>query len=441
MAQVGIIGAGLAGSEAALQLAAAGIGVTLFEMRPHVTSPAHEGSRCAELVCSNSFKSDDGATAAGLLKRELEHLGSKLLPFARRCSVDAGAALAVDRVRFSKLVTRAIENEPRIELRREEFVFSPDHGFDALIIAAGPLASERLTESLSPLLGTHLSFFDAAAPIISADSIDCAQAFFASRYGKGSGKDYLNCALDETQYRAFREALIQADKVVKRDFESKELFCACQPIEEVARTGEDAIRYGALKPVGIDDPRTGRWPYALVQLRAEDRNRQAYNLVGFQTNLTWPEQRRVFRMIPGLEDAEFLRYGVMHRNTFVDAPRLCEDDFSLKRHPYVWLAGQITGTEGYTEAIGSGLYVARNVAARLQGTEPLRLSDKTVLGALFAYATDEATMNYQPMHVNFGLIAPLENRVKNKRDRYAAYAKRSLDELVQMDITNGYLSA
>ena len=424
-----MIGGGLAGCEAALQLADHGIAVTLFEMRPTRPSPAHHSSYLAELVCSNSLKSDDPHRAAGLLKRELERMGSHLLRIARACAVAAGSALAVDRSQFAQAVTEAVESHPAIELCREEFIYHTPHGFDALIIAAGPLASDSLIDSIRALVGTHLSFYDAVAPIIAAESIDFSQAFYGSRYGKGESTDYVNCPFTQHEYRVFHQALIDGERVVAHAFESKEMFAACQPIEEVARSGFDALRFGALKPVGLTVPATGARAYACVQLRAEDAHRQAYNLVGFQTNLTWPEQQRIFRMIPGLAHAEFLRYGVMHRNTFIDAPRLCDRFFSLKSEPSVWFAGQITGTEGYTEAIASGLYVARNVAARLNGTDAFELPPTTVAGALFHYATNPHTKPYQPMHVNFGIIEPLDQRQPSKRARFAAYAERSLKAL------------
>jgi methylenetetrahydrofolate--tRNA-(uracil-5-)-methyltransferase len=429
MHRVAIIGGGLAGSEAALQLGDHDVAVTIFEMRPQVQGAAHSTDRFAELVCSNSLKSTDPTTAAGLLKAELDLMGSKLLAIARRNSVDAGAALAVDRDRFAAAVTHRIENHPNIEVKREEFIYSDDHRFDAVVIAAGPLASDALAESIKPLVGDSLQFFDAAAPIVCAETIDYEKAFFASRYGKGSGNDYLNCPLDEHDYARFIDALLEAGCVKKHAFERKELFSACQPVEEIARSGRDALRFGAMKPVGIDTPKTGRWAHALVQLRSEDENRKAYNLVGFQTNLTWAEQKRVFRIIPGLENAEFLRYGVMHRNTFVDAPNVCNTDFSLKANPRIWLAGQITGTEGYTEAICSGLYVALNVLACLKEEELFRLPKTTVSGALFHYATNPGTKNYQPMHVNYGIIDPLEKPIRNKRQRYEGYSSRSLRDL------------
>ena len=399
--------------------------MVLYEMRPHVESPAHHSAYLAELVCSNSFKSDDETTAAGLLKAELALLGSRLLRIARECSVDAGVALAVDREQFSQRVTQTLEAHPSITIKREEFVYTLNHGYEGLIIAAGPLASDRLMESISESVGDALSFYDAAAPIISAESIDYQKAFFASRYNKGKGRDYLNCPLDEQEYEKLCDALLSGKRVVRREFEGGDLFSACQPIEEIVRSGRDALRFGALKPVGIDDPATGRWAYALVQLRTEDVHRQAYNLVGFQTNLTWSEQRRIFSLVPALRHAEFLRYGVMHRNTFIGAPCLCQRDFSLKTNPNLWFAGQITGTEGYSEALASGLYVALNVYARLKGLAPFYLPTVTVSGALFNYATDPATDNYQPMHVNYGIIEPLDFRIKQKRLRYEAYANRS----------------
>ena len=426
---VTVVGGGLAGSEAALQLADRGVEVLLYEMRPQHSSPAHTSDRFAELVCSNSFKSDNLSTAAGLLKKELEILGSKLLGLARQNAVDAGDALAVDRDGFSASVTALLETHPRIEIRREEFVWNKHPASDDLIIAAGPLASDALADSLEPLLGDHLAFFDAIAPIISAESIDYEKAFFGSRYGKGTGKDYLNCPLDRDQYAHFHRELCDGERTIAHSFETGELFSACQPIEEIARRGVDALRYGALKPVGIADPHTGEAAYAIVQLRAEGKHKTAYNLVGFQTNLTWPEQRRIISLIPGLENAEILRYGVMHRNTYLDAPRLCNPDFSLKSDPRIRFAGQITGTEGYGEAIASGLYVALNTFESLQKGPSFVLPTTTVTGSLFAYATDPMTSPYRPMHVNFGIIDPLPQRIRSKRERYEAYATRSLRDL------------
>lgn len=425
-----IIGGGLAGSEAALQLADRGYDVTLSEMRPAVDSPAHHTGDLAELVCSNSFKSDDRDTAAGLLKWELERLGSRLLRIARENRVAAGGALAVDRGRFAHAVTRAIEDHPRITLVREEVTAIPESG--PVIIASGPLTSAGLEPAISALVGAQrLAFFDAAAPIVDAASIDPELAFAQSRYDKGGGADYLNAPMNPDEYEAFMDALLEAERVNPREFESGELFQACQPVEEVARTGRDAIRFGALKPVGLTDPRTGERPWAVVQLRAENAARTAYNLVGFQTNLTWPEQKRVFSTIPALRNAEFLRYGVMHRNTFIDAPRSLDYDLSLRTEPRIRFAGQITGTEGYTEAIATGLIAALSVIARDRGIAPLDLPNTSALGSLIAYAVDPETKPYQPMHVNFGLVPPLPQRVKGKRERYAAYSARGRDDFAR----------
>ncbi|MCL2680228.1 MAG: methylenetetrahydrofolate--tRNA-(uracil(54)-C(5))-methyltransferase (FADH(2)-oxidizing) TrmFO [Coriobacteriia bacterium] len=432
--QVLIVGAGLAGCEAALQLANRGVSVRLFEMRPQLSSPAHHSDYCAELVCSNSFKSDDEERAAGTLKRELTLLGSRLLQHAYAQRVPAGSALAVDRKQFSRAVHAEVTTHPLIEFVQTEITHldsEPTPG-QLTIVAAGPLASDGLAASLRSLTGADsLSFYDAAAPIVSKESLNPNRVFAASRYGKGAGDDYLNCALDQDEYCAFYEALVTAQRVTEKDFERKELFAACQPIEEVARSGFDALRYGALKPVGIDDPRTGRYPYALVQLRKETAQGKLYNLVGFQTNLRFGEQQRVFSLIPGLEQVDIVRYGVMHRNTFVDAPRVLSPDFSLQRAPHIHLAGQICGTEGYLEAVGSGLLCALNVYAKLQHSgdaatsHPVTLPPESVLGALLAYSNDSSVSDYQPMHVNFGLLPPLSPPVRNKRSRYAAYSTRA----------------
>ncbi len=420
---VTVVGGGLAGSEAAWQLARRGVAVTLAEMRPSVTGPAHHTARLAELVCSNSLRSDDPSTAAGRLKRELEALGSIVLACARATSIPAGAALAVDRDRFAALVTRVLESHPRIEIVREEITDLPAGD---TIVATGPLTSDALAASLSSVVGDRrLSFFDSAAPIVDASTIDRTVVFAASRYGKGGGADYLNAPMDRAEYDRFREALLSAERVRAKDFEARELFQACQPVEEIARTGPDSLRFGAMKPVGLTDPLTGARPYAVVQLRSEDRHGAAYNLVGFQTNLTFPEQRRVFRLIPGLERAEFATYGVLHRNTFVDAPRLLAPDMSLRAHPRIALAGQLTGTEGYLEAVAGGLLAALGTYARLESLEPVCLPPETVFGALVAHATDPATGPYQPMHVNFGILPPLDPPVRGKSARYAAHAERA----------------
>lgn len=435
-----ILGAGLAGSEAALQLAARGIRVRLVEMRPDVQTPVHVSGACAELVCSNSLKSEKPDSAAGMLKRELAELGSQLYAQAKLHAVPAGGALAVDRAAFADAVSALVEQHPLIELVREEAVdlARAAEGADALVVATGPLTSDALADALARLTGEgHMAFYDAAAPIVMADSLDEQRLFRQSRYedaGNDVG-DYLNAPFSREEYDAFIEELVNAERVIRRDFETRDLFQACQPIEEIARKGHDAPRFGTLKPVGLTDPRTGRRPWAALQLRAEDAHGSSYNLVGFQTNLTFPEQRRVFRMIPGLEQAEFARYGVMHRNTFVDAPRLL--DANLRLHAPaadrlgvpVFLAGQIAGTEGYCEAIRSGLHAALAVAALLAGVEPPALPRETAFGALMAYATDPATADYQPMHVNFGILPPFDQHIRNKRERYAAYAERGAQAL------------
>ena len=425
--RVTVVGGGLAGCECACQLADRGIPVTLHEMRPQTASPAHHTASLAELVCSNSFKSTRPDSAAGLLKEELSRMGSVLVSCARAAAVPAGGALAVDRARFSRLVEEQVAARPSIEVVRGEVRDVPE---GPCVIAAGPLCSPALSERLLALVGGDaLSFFDAAAPIVDASTLDMDVLFTQSRYGEAGGGDYLNAPLDRDEYEAFIDALVGAERVVLRDFERRDLFQACQPAEEVARTGRDAIRFGAMKPVGLTDPRTGRRPWAAVQLRAENAERSAYNLVGFQTNLTFAEQRRVFRMIPGLENAEFFRYGVMHRNTFVDSPRVLDATFRVPG-TRVRLAGQITGTEGYTEAIASGLLAALNTVADLAGADPVALPRTGALGSLVAYATDPATEGYQPMHANFGLVPPLsDGRRRSKRDRYAAYAERALAAL------------
>lgn len=424
---VEIIGGGLAGCEAAWQLASRGVDVVLHEMRPVVASPAHHTGDLAELVCSNSFKSLDPEAAAGLLKAELRMMGSFLIDVARECRVPAGGALAVDRELFGRTVTERIEANPHITVVRGECTAIPE---GPVIIASGPLTSEGLEPAISALVGEgRLAFFDAAAPIVDASSLDRDILFAQSRYDKGETADYLNAPMDKDEYEAFIAALTSADRVHAKEFETADLFQACQPAEEVARKGSDALRFGALKPVGLTDPRTGRRPWAVVQLRAENAAGTAYNLVGFQTNLTFPEQCRVFRMIPGLQNAEFDRYGVMHRNTFIDSPRVLDRTFALKSDRRVRFAGQITGTEGYTEAVASGLFASLNTYADLAGLPQFTLPEESVLGALFTYATDEATVDYQPMHVNYGIIEPLDTKVKNKRERYAAYSARALAAL------------
>lgn len=455
--RVDIIGGGLAGSEAALQLAAAGFSVRLIEMRPFRTTGAHKTDLCGELVCSNSLKSTKLASAAGMLKEELAALGSQLLLFAHETRVPAGGALAVDRNQFADRVTEALRAAGVVRIAAEVVAVEEDGSLmledevheepyrlhdpaPFCIVATGPLTSDALAASLLELTGQdHLAFYDAAAPIVFADSLDTNVVFTQSRYEDGTG-DYLNAPFNKEEYEAFIEALIDAQCVIKKDFETKDLFQACQPIEEIARKGFDAPRFGPLKPVGLTDPRTDRRPWAVVQLRAEGIDRQCYNLVGFQTNLTFPEQQRVFRMVPGLEQAEFARYGVMHRNTFINAPALLDPRLRLASDKArslpmrVYIAGQLGGTEGYVEAIASGLLASLSVRALAAGVEIDPLPRETALGALIAYATDPETENYQPMHVNFGILPPFEQRIRNKQERYERYAQRGAEAM------SGYLA-
>lgn len=453
MGKVAIVGGGLAGSEAALALSDHGIDVRLYEMRPIVQTPVHETDSFAELVCSNSLKSKKRESAAGLLKEELHSLKSHLYEMALDASVPAGGALAVDRKAFSEAVTNEINSRKNIEVVRGEVssVQEACEGVDAVILATGPLTSGSLFESISNLIGKEaLAFYDAAAPIVSADSLDMSTLFRQNRYETESNEqgDYLNAAMDRECYEAFINELTNADRVILKKFETDELFNACQPIEEIARKGLDAPRYGPMKPVGIIDPATSKRPWATVQLRAEDKNGSSYNLVGFQTNLTFPEQRRVFRMIPGLENAEFTRYGVMHRNTFIDAPNVIDesgkirDGSSKNIHVPIFICGQLSGTEGYCEAIRSGINAAISTYCHLEGMSVPALPSNSVFGALMKHATDPQTKDYQPMHVNFGIMEPLPNRIKSKSERYRQYADRAeaaMDDYVERLESVGYL--
>ena len=425
--QVTVIGGGLAGSECAIQLADRGFAVKLCEMRPQVSSPAHHTDHLAELVCSNSFKSTRPDSAAGLLKAELERMGSVLLDCAHRAAVPAGGALAVDRVTFSELVEAEVAARPNIEVVHGEVTQIPE---GHVVIAAGPLCSPALSEEVMKLVGGDaLAFFDAAAPIVDASTLDMDVLFSQSRYEEQGSGDYLNAPLNKEEYEAFIEALTTADRVVLKDFEGGDLFQACQPAEEVARTGKDAIRFGAMKPVGLTDPRTGRRPWAAIQLRAENKEKTAYNLVGFQTNLKFGEQKRVFSMIPGLEHAEFVRYGVMHRNSFLDSPRLLGADYALRSNPNCFFAGQMTGVEGYIESAASGILAGQNLARRMQGKAPLILPRETMMGALAAYISDETVAQFQPMGCNMGILPELPERIRDKREKYQAYADRALAAL------------
>ncbi len=420
--KVTVVGAGLAGSECALQLASRGISVELVEQRPVVSSPAHHTDRFAELVCSNSLKSTKEDSAAGILKSELKKMGSFLLRIAEENSVPAGGALAVNRDEFSQAVTEKISSHPNIHVTHAEVTELSD---EPTVIAAGPLCSDSLYEAISQRIGTSkMSFFDAAAPIVSEESIDRSIAFSQSRYEDLGIGDYLNCPMNKEEYDRFVDELLAAKRVIGHDFDQSDLFQACQPIEEVARTGHDSIRFGALKPVGLIDPRTGKRPWAAVQLRAENTTKTAFNLVGFQTNLTWGEQKRVFSLIPGLGNAEFVRYGVMHRNSFVDSPHALDESFGIPGTNTI-LAGQITGTEGYVEAIASGLLAALNMYARLIYSEPVRLPLTTSFGSLVGYATNPETKDYQPMHVNFGIFEPLSEHIKRKDERRQKMTERA----------------
>ena len=426
--QATVIGAGLAGCEAAWQLAQAGVEVTLVEMKPIRFSPAHHSAGFAELVCSNSLKAERLASAAGLLKAEMQALGSLCVACAYESRVPAGGALAVDREQFSRLVTEQICAHARITVEHREATAVPKQG--VTVIAAGPLASDALAGEIAALCGEALSFFDAAAPIVSADSVDMDCAFTQSRYGRGGEDDYINCPMDKEEYEAFYDALLHAESAPLHTFDKqKGVYEGCMPIEVMASRGADTMRFGPLKPVGLRDPRTGHRPWAVLQLRKENAGGTMYNLVGFQTNLKFGEQKRVFSMIPALKNAEFLRYGVMHRNTFLDSPRLLNADYSMRKRPDLFFAGQITGVEGYMESAGSGVLAGLNAARRLRGQDPLVLPRETMLGALAGYISDPSVKNFQPMGANFGVLPPLERPVREKRERYESLSTRALEAL------------
>lgn len=428
MNNVNIIGAGLAGCEAAYTLAERGVRVTLFEMKPAKKSPAHKTDLFAELVCSNSLKAARIESAAGLLKEEMRRLGSICLEAADKFAVPAGGALAVERNGFSEYITEKIKNHPNIEIRYECVEKIPEDGIT--IIATGPLTDDALAEDIRKTLGSeYLNFFDAAAPIVSFESIDMNSAFYQSRYDKGEGDDYINCPLNKAEYEAFHSALISAERAPLKDFEGDvTVYEGCMPIEILASRGTDAIRFGPMKPVGLTDPNTGHRPWAVLQLRKENCAGSMYNLVGFQTNLKFGEQKRVFSMIPALKDAEFMRYGVMHRNSFINSPELLNKNLSLKSKPNVFFAGQLSGVEGYMESAASGILAAINVFAYINGKEPLVLPTTTMLGAIINYITDPNTKKFQPMGANFGLLPPLEARIRDKKERYGLLAQRGLND-------------
>ncbi len=427
MSKVKVIGGGLAGVEAAWQLAQSNIEVELFEMKPKKFSPAHHMTTLAELVCSNSLKAKRLESAAGLLKEEMRRLGSICMQCADKCEVPAGGALAVDRDRFSELVTERIVSHPLITVVHEEVSEIPQGN---VIVAAGPLASESLSRSISDICGTGLFFFDAAAPIVTAESIDYELSFCASRYDRGGDDDYINCPMNKEQYEAFLEALINAESAELHSFDKRrDVYEGCMPIEVMAARGKDTIRFGPLKPVGLRDPKTGHRPWAVLQLRKENKSGTLYNLVGFQTNLKFPEQKRVFSMIPALHNAEFVRYGVMHRNTYIDSPRLLSGDFSFRKRSDLFFAGQITGVEGYMESAASGIMAGINMSRRINKKETVVFPETTMIGALSRYISDESVSNFQPMGANFGILPPIEPKIRDKKERYAALSKRALDSL------------
>ena len=425
---INVIGGGLAGTEAAWQIAQAGVRVILHEMRPRRFSPAHHTEDVAELVCSNSFGAMASDRAAGLLHEELRRLGSIVIAKADEHSVPAGGALAVDRGQFSQDLTQTLTSHPLIELRREEVSAIPE---GIVVLATGPLTSTDLAEDLRRFTGMeYLSFFDAASPIIVGESINRDIAFLASRYDKGEAA-YLNCPMNKEQYLRFREALCAAEQTELKDFEREtaKFFEACLPIEELAQRGEDTMRYGPLKPVGLMDSRTGERPYAVVQLRQEDKAGQLWNMVGFQTNLRWGEQKRVFQMIPGLENAEFVRLGVMHRNTFINAPQLMTPSLQFKQRPQLLAAGQLIGTEGYTAAAAGGWLAGTNAARLMLGKEAVILPNTTMMGSLFEFISSASPKHFQPMPPNFGILPDLGEKIKNKQERYGRYRDRSLADL------------
>ena len=435
MNKVTVIGAGLAGSEAAWQLAQRGISVDLIEMRPEHTTPAHHTADFAELVCSNSLRGDRLENAVGLLKEELRRMDSLILRCAEATRVEAGGALAVDRQGFSAMVTRELSSHPNVTVRHEEMTRIPE---GPVIVATGPLTSDAMSDAIAEYFGQteYLHFFDAAAPLVTAESVDMELAWWQSRYDRGNA-DYVNCAMNKEEYEAFIRELTTAEEAEVHGFEDKNVFEGCMPVEVMARRGFDTLRYGPLKPVGLVDPKTGKEPYAVVQLRQDNAAKSVYNLVGFQTHLKFGEQKRVFSMIPALHNAEYVRYGVMHRNTFLCSPKLLDRFYADRRNPLVAFAGQMTGVEGYVESAASGFSAAVAMAAKVQGKEPVCFPKETAIGALGLYISDERITDFQPMNVNFSIIAPLEKRIRKKAEKNLAISQRSLeiiDELVKQGI-------
>ena len=430
--RVTVIGGGLAGCEAAWQLAKRGIPVTLHEMKPAKKTPAHHTDLFGELVCSNSLRSDQLENAVGLLKEELRRLDSLILKCADDHRVAAGGALAVDRLGFAQAVTDAIRSHPLIEVVEGEVTAIPEEG--EVIVASGPLTSDALAEAIAqryPESG-YLHFYDAAAPLVTCESVDMESAYFASRYDKGT-PDYINCPMSQEEYLAFWKELCAAKEANVHGFEDKNVFEGCMPVEVMARRGEQTLCYGPLKPRGLKDPKTGKEPFAVVQLRRDNSDGTIYNLVGFQTHLTWPEQKRVFTMIPALKNAEFLRYGVMHRNTYLDSPRMLDRYYRVKAEPRILFAGQVTGVEGYVESTAYGCLAGLELARRLLGKPPVDFPQETAIGALALYVSNESVANFQPMNVNFGIMPPLGYRVKGKRNKNAELSKRSLEILDTLD--------
>ena len=423
---VKVIGAGLAGSEAAWQLANRGFQVALYEMKPEKMTPAHHSPDFAELVCSNSFRGDRLENAVGLLKEELRRCGSLIMACADATRVEAGGCLAVDRQGFSAMVTEKVRSHPNITVIPGEVTGVPE---GPVIVATGPLTSDALSDAIGSYFGTeYLHFFDAAAPLIAADSVDMEKAWWQSRYDRGT-PDYVNCAMNPQEYADFVRELSTAQEAEVHGFEDANVFEGCMPVEVMARRGADTLRYGPMKPVGLTDPRTGKEPWAVVQLRQDNAAKSVYNLVGFQTHLKFGEQKRVFSMIPGLEHAEFLRYGVMHRNTFLDSPRHLNGDFSLRNRPEIFFAGQITGVEGYMESAASGILAGLNAARRLQDLQTVILPETTMMGALARYISDESVRDFQPMGANFGVLPPLDEKIRDKALRYTALADRAEADL------------
>ncbi len=434
MKEVTVLGAGLAGSECAWQLAKRGIKVRLYEMKPVKMTPAHKSPYFAELVCSNSLRSDELSNAVGLLKAEMRKMGSLIMESADKNRVAAGGALAVDREGFARYITEKLTECDNIEIISEEATNFPD---GELVVATGPLTSDALAEKLETLCDSAgLHFYDAVAPIVTLDSVDMDSAFFASRYDKGTA-DYVNCPMDESEYKAFWKELCSAKEAAVHGFDDGGVFEGCMPVEVMARRGEDTLRYGPLKPVGLKDPRTGRENYAVVQLRRDNADGTIYNMVGFQTHLTWGEQKRVFSMIPALKNAEFVRYGVMHRNTYLNSPRLLDKYYRLKAEPRISFAGQMTGVEGYVESAASGMLVGIETAARLLELPPADFPQETAIGALGLYISGGSVGDFQPMNINFGIITPLGYRVKGKRNKNAEISARSLaiiDEIMKKEV-------